>query len=138
MVKRVFSLENATPKEILKYRISQAVKKYQTSLLDHGSAAIQCASMSEKIILMMQHVKKYPKDTTAARSLVELIQKRRNMLDYLMRTDYHRYKWICVDYGIPETTSKTTLHKTDFKLFINPSRGLWYTVVIMIYFFACT
>jgi small subunit ribosomal protein S15 len=124
MVRRVFSLENATPKEILKYRISQAVKKYQTSLLDHGSAAIQCASMSEKIILMMQHIKKYPKDTTAARSLVELIQKRRNMLDYLMRTDYHRYKWICVDYGIPETTSKTAHHKTDFKLFINPSRGL--------------
>lgn len=70
MVRRVFSLENATPKEILKFRISEAVKKYQTSLLDHGSAAVQCASMSEKVILMMQHVKKYPKDTTAARSLV--------------------------------------------------------------------
>jgi F0F1-type ATP synthase gamma subunit len=43
-----------------------------------------------------------------------------------------------VDYGIPETTSKTAHHKTDFKLFINPSRGLWGTFVIMIYFFACT
>jgi len=93
-------------------------------LLDHGSAGVQCASMSEKIILMMQHIKKYPKDTKATRSMVELIQKRRNMLDYLMRTDYHRYKWICVDYGIPESASKNSIHKTDFQLFINPSRGL--------------
>lgn len=46
MVKRVFSLENATPGEVLKFRIAQAVKKYQINLLDHGSAAVQCASMS--------------------------------------------------------------------------------------------
>lgn len=46
------------------------------------------------------------------------------MLDYLMRTDYHRYKWICVDYGIPEVTSKNGTHKTDFQLFMNPWKGL--------------
>jgi small subunit ribosomal protein S15 len=51
---------------------------------------------------MMQHIKKYPKDKMSARSLVKLIQKRRTMLDYLQRTDYHRYKWVCMDYGIPE------------------------------------
>lgn len=93
-------------------------------MLDHGSAGVQCASMSEKIILMMQHIKKYPNDTKSARSLVKLIQKRRNMLDYLMRTDYHRYKWICVDYGIPDTVQKNVLHKTDFQLFMNPWKGL--------------
>lgn len=80
--------------------------------------------MSEKIILMMQHIKKYPNDTKAARSMVKLIQKRRNMLDYLMRTDYHRYKWICVDYGIPEAAPKHAHHKTDFQLFMNPWKGL--------------
>ena len=57
--------------------------------------------MSEKIILMMQHIKKYPNDKNAARALVKLVQKRRNMLDYLMKTDFHRYRWICSDYGIP-------------------------------------
>ncbi len=50
---------------------------------------------------MMTHSKKYPKDTKGARGLVKLIQKRRNMLDYLQKTDYHRFKWICIDYGIP-------------------------------------
>jgi small subunit ribosomal protein S15 len=49
---------------------------------------------------MMQHIKKYPKDKMTGRALVKLIQKRRNMLDYLQRTDFHRYKWVCTDYGI--------------------------------------
>lgn len=73
---------------------------------------------------MIQHIKKYPKDTKAARSLVKLIQKRRTMLDYLMRTDYHRYKWICVDYGIGEERGKNYLHKSDFQMFMNPWKGL--------------
>lgn len=73
---------------------------------------------------MMQHIKKYPNDKKSARKLVQLIQKRRNMLDYLMRTDYHRYKWICLDYGIPEEHPKNSHHMTDFKLFMNPWRGL--------------
>ena len=71
-------------------------------MLDCGNAAIQCAIMSERIILQMMHIKKYPKDKMAGRRLNELIQKRRIMLNYCARTDYHRYKWVCVDYGIPE------------------------------------
>jgi small subunit ribosomal protein S15 len=60
------------------------------------------AVMSEKIIVLMAHVKRFTKDAKAGRSLTYLIQKRRNMLDYLQRTDYHYFKWVCTDYGIPE------------------------------------
>lgn len=81
--------------------MGEAIKKYQHNLLDHGSAAVQCAVASERIILMMNHVKKYPRDKNAGRALTVAIQKRRKMLDYCMRTDYNRYHWICVDYGIP-------------------------------------
>jgi small subunit ribosomal protein S15 len=111
MVKRAFSLENATPGEVLNYRIEQAIKKYQRNLLDHGSSAIQCAIMSEKVILLMSHVSKYPKDKRAGRFLTELIQKRRTMLNHCMRTDYHRYKWVCVDYGIPDQHPKNSQHR---------------------------
>lgn len=122
MVKRAFSLENATPKQILQYRIDQATKKYQKNLMDCGSAAVQCAVMSEKIILMMSHVTKYPKDSRAGRHLTELIQKRRNMLDYCMRTDYHRYKWVCLDYGIPDVHPKNSHHKQSWGKFYNNYR----------------
>ena len=111
MVKRAFSLENASPKQILEYRIQQAIKKYQRNLLDHGSPAIQCAILSEKIILLMNHCAKYNKDYRTARYLTYLVQKRRTMLNYCMRKDYHRYKWVCVDYGIPDTHPKNSHHK---------------------------
>ncbi len=51
--------------------------------------------------MMVLHAKRFPKDYKTARALTKVIQKRRNMLDYLMRTDYHYYKWVCADYGIP-------------------------------------
>lgn len=79
--------------------------------------------MSEKIILLMNHISKYPKDKKAGRFLTQIIQKRRNMLDYCMRRDYHRYKWVCIDYGIPDQHSKTSNHKTFFKKFKNPTCG---------------
>ncbi len=101
MLKRVFSLQNATPSEIVKNKIGEAVKKYQKHPLDHGSAAVQVAAMSEQIILSLYHVKKYKRDLEAARRLTALLAKRRKMLAYLARTDYHRYKWVCMDYGIP-------------------------------------
>jgi small subunit ribosomal protein S15 len=124
MVKRTFSLENATPGEVLNYRIEMAIKKYQRHLLDHGSPAIQCAIMSEKIILLMSHVAKYPKDKRAGRFLTELIQKRRNMLNFCMRRDYHRYKWVCVDYGIPDQHPKNSHHKESWDKFYNQIEGL--------------
>ena len=69
----------------------------------------------------MEHVKKYNKDKKSQRKLVELIQKRRNMLNYLMRTDFHRYQWVCMDYNILEENHiQTHLHKYDFIQKINP------------------
>jgi ribosomal protein S15P/S13E len=59
----------------------------------------------------MSHVNKYPKDKRAGRFLTELIQKRRKMLSHCMRTDYHRYKWVCVDYGIPDQHPKNSTHR---------------------------
>ncbi len=71
----------------------------------------------------MIHTKKYPKETKGARALVYLIHKRRNMMHYLAKTDYHKYKWICIDYGIPEVPPKDGHHKTDFKLRHNSFTG---------------
>ncbi|MCL4132789.1 UNVERIFIED_CONTAM: hypothetical protein GTU68_067211 [Idotea baltica] len=58
--------------------------------------------MTERVIFLMMHVKKYPKDTKAGRYLTKLLDQRRKMMNYLMKTDYHRYQWICTDYGIPQ------------------------------------
>ena len=38
--------------------------------------------------------------------MVEMVDKRRKLLIYLMKNDIHRYKWVCKDYGIPELHAK--------------------------------
>lgn len=58
--------------------------------------------MSERVILLTMHMKKYPKDKKAGRYLTRLLDQRRHMLHYLMNHDYHRYQWVCTDYGIPQ------------------------------------
>ena len=66
----------------------------------------------------MIHVKKYKNDSKAGRFLQELVDKRRKMLLYLMKSDIHRYKWICKDYGIPEAHLKK-VHSKKFGIFEN-------------------
>lgn len=38
------------------------------------------------------------------------------MLDYLMRKDYHRYEWICTDYGIPIVFPRNAHHVRNWGL----------------------
>lgn len=59
----------------------------------------------------MMHVKKYPKDKKAGRYLNFLLDKRRKMFAYLMKTDYARYQWICTDYGVPQVHPVNAHHK---------------------------
>ncbi len=69
--------------------------------------------MSERVILQMMHVKKYPRDKKAGRYLNYLLDQRRIMLNYLMKKDYHRYQWICSDYGIPQVHPNDAHHNRN-------------------------
>jgi ribosomal protein S15P/S13E len=73
----------------------------------------------------MMHTKKYPKDTKAARYLTTLLDQRRHLLNYLVEKDFHRYKWICTDYGIPEVHAKTAMHRRNFGLRENTYKVLF-------------
>lgn len=74
--------------------------------------------------VLMAHVKRFPKDHKAGKSLTYLIQKRRAMLNYLMRTDYHYFRWVCTDYGIPLEFPKTAHHQTNFHCKKNSLLGI--------------
>ena len=68
--------------------------------------------MTEKIIFMMLHVKKYPKDGIAKQKLAHLIDQRKKVATDLLKRDFYRYRLICADYGIPEILPKNALHST--------------------------
>ena len=67
---------------------------------DSGSAEGQIALMTRRIELISQHLKTNRKDYNSERSLVKLVGKRRNLLDYLIKKDILRYRAIVKELGL--------------------------------------
>tara|TARA_A100001234_G_scaffold139780_1_gene122683 strand:- start:236 stop:505 length:270 start_codon:yes stop_codon:yes gene_type:complete len=64
------------------------------SKIDTGSAEGQIALFTHRINHLSQHLKKNPKDFNTERSLVKLVGKRKNLLDYLKNKKIDRYRSI--------------------------------------------
>ena len=69
-------------------------KKHGKSEADTGSAEGQIALFSHRIDHLSNHLKNNKKDFNTERSLVKLVGKRRQLLDYLKSKDIERYRSI--------------------------------------------
>ncbi|MGO1751424.1 MULTISPECIES: 30S ribosomal protein S15 [Psychroflexus] len=67
---------------------------------DTGSAEGQIALMTKRIAYISDHLKTNRKDYNSERSLVKLVGKRRNLLDYLKNKDILRYREIVKTLGL--------------------------------------
>ncbi len=67
---------------------------------DTGSAEGQIALFTQRISHLSGHLKTNRKDYNTERSLVRLVGKRRNLLDYLMKKDVLRYRAIVKELGL--------------------------------------
>ena len=65
-----------------------------SSKKDTGSAEGQIALFTYRINHLSLHLKKNPKDFNTERSLVKLVGKRKNLLDYLKNKNIERYRSI--------------------------------------------
>ena len=74
--------------------------KYGKSNKDTGSPESQVALFSYRIAHLTEHVKKNKKDVVTRRSLLRLVGKRRQILDYLQETDIERYRNIIKELGL--------------------------------------
>ncbi|HHC80430.1 MAG TPA: 30S ribosomal protein S15 [Flavobacteriia bacterium] len=79
---------------------AEIFKKYGKSAQDTGSSEGQIALFTYRINHLTEHLKKNRKDFNTERSLVKLVGKRRNLLDYLMKTDITRYRAIVKELGL--------------------------------------
>ena len=61
---------------------------------DTGSVEGQVALFTYRIEHLSKHLKRNPKDFNTERSLVQMVGKRRNLLDYLKAKDIERYRAI--------------------------------------------
>jgi len=59
---------------------------------DTGSAEVQIAVLSERILGLTQHLREHRQDHHSRRGLLKLVGRRRRLLAYLQKTDIERYR----------------------------------------------
>ena len=72
-------------------RKAQIITEYATKSGDTGSPEVQVALLSERITNLTDHFKTHGKDNHSRRGLLKLVSQRRQLLDYLRKTDEGRY-----------------------------------------------
>lgn len=73
-------------------RKAEVIKANATKSGDTGSPEVQVAILSERINNLTEHFKSHVKDNHSRRGLLKLVSQRRQLLDYLRKTDEGRYK----------------------------------------------
>ncbi len=73
-------------------RKAKVIKEYATKSGDTGSPEVQVAILSERIANLTEHFKDHKKDNHSRRGLLKLVSQRRQLLDYMKRTDEGRYQ----------------------------------------------
>ena len=67
---------------------------------DTGSPEVQIAILTKRINDLTEHLKNNKNDHHSRRGLLKMVGRRRNLLNYLMKTDIERYRAIIVKLGI--------------------------------------
>ena len=75
-------------------------KKFGGSETNTGSTEGQIALFTERISFMTQHLQVFKKDFSTQRALINLVGKRRSLLDYLQKKDIERYRKILTELNI--------------------------------------
>lgn len=67
---------------------------------DTGSPEVQIAILTKRINDLTEHLKVHKKDHHSRRGLLKMVGRRRNLLNYLMKTDIERYRAIIAKLGL--------------------------------------
>ena len=67
---------------------------------DTGSPEVQIALLTERIKILTEHLKRFPKDNHSRRGLLKLVGQRRRLLAYLVRKDNARYRVVIARLGL--------------------------------------
>ena len=73
---------------------------YQIHETDTGSADLQVAIFTERIVQLTSHLKKNPKDHASRRGLLKMIGRRRRLLAYIKDKSFNRYQDLIKRLGI--------------------------------------
>ena len=77
---------------LVKEEKSQLIADYRRSDDDTGSPEVQVAVLSKRISDLTEHLKTHKKDHHSRRGLLQMVGRRRRLLDYLRQEDIERYR----------------------------------------------
>ena len=69
----------------------QIIEQFAREKSDTGSPEVQVALLSKRIKELGGHFKSHLKDHHSRRGLLQMVSKRRRLLDYLSRKNHQRY-----------------------------------------------
>lgn len=70
----------------------EVIEQYAVHEGDTGSPEVQVAILTKRINILTEHLKSHKKDHHSRRGLLKMVGQRRNMLEYLRRSDIERYR----------------------------------------------
>jgi len=76
------------------------VKKFGKTDKDSGTTEVQIAILTERINSLTAHFEAHKKDHASRRGLMQMVGKRRRLLDYLVEKDITRYRTIIKELNI--------------------------------------
>jgi small subunit ribosomal protein S15 len=78
----------------------EIIKKFGASEKDSGKSEVQIALITKRLNDLTGHFDVHKKDHHSRRGLMQLVGKRRRLLDYLMKKDIERYRAIIKELNI--------------------------------------
>ena len=76
------------------------IAEYATEPGDTGSPEVQIALLSARIEHLTEHLKTHKQDHHSRRGLLQIVGRRRRLLNYLAKTDIERYRSLIARLGI--------------------------------------
>jgi small subunit ribosomal protein S15 len=81
-------------------RKSALINEHARSEGDTGSAEVQVAILTERIVNLTEHFKTHKKDNHSRRGLLMLVSQRRSLLDHLKKSHSDRYQTLIEKLGL--------------------------------------
>ncbi len=81
-------------------RKQELIKEFARGEGDTGSPEVQVAILTERIRNLTEHFQTHKKDHHSRRGLINLVNQRRKLLDYLKRKDQDRYSALIARLGL--------------------------------------
>jgi len=85
---------------IKKEKKTELIKKYARKESDTGSPEVQIALLTERINMLLKHLKDNRKDHHSRRGLLMLVGHRKRLMNYLNRKNLKRYSSLASSLGL--------------------------------------